>query len=135
MANVQFLESIRPISNSANANIPPQICTTESVPAPLKGLPAGMQLLHNRTGKICYNVMRAGLVTSMHDIHIACLDAGDNLILTTYTTYRFVPLSRRNRFDRKKRVWFGFTAKHRSVLVLQHMKSVPVTMGFAWMVS
>lgn len=88
MANVQFLESIRPISNSANANIPPQICTTESVPAPLKGLPAGMQLLHNRTGKICYNVMRAGLVTSMHDIHIACLDAGDNLILRTLRTLR-----------------------------------------------
>lgn len=110
LANIQFLQSNRPISNSANANIPPQICTTKAAPAPLKDYRWGCSCYTTGPGEY---VMTAGLVASMHDIHIAYLSGCRGQSHFEDTTYRFVSLSRRHRFDRKKRVWFGFTFKRR----------------------
>lgn len=102
LANIQFLQSNRPISNSANANIPPQICTTKAAPAPLKDYRWGCSCYTTGPGEY---VMTAGLVASMHDIHIAYLSGCRGQSHFEDTTYRFVSLSRRHRFDRKKRVW------------------------------
>lgn len=109
MANVQFLQSIRPIFDSANTNISLQIGTTESA-APPKDYRRGCSCYTTGPGEY---VMTAGLVASMHDINIAYLPGCRGQSHFEDTAYRFVPLNRQHRFDRKKRVLFGFTVKHR----------------------
>lgn len=46
--------------------------------------------------------MTAGLVASMHDIHIAYLPGCRGQSHFEDTTYRFVPLSRRHRLSEKR---------------------------------
>lgn len=136
MANVQFLESIRPISNSANTNIPPQICTTESVPAPLKGYRRGCSCYTTGPGEY---VMTAGLVASMHDIHIAYLPECRGQSHFEDITQQFVPLAG-DTDSIKKRVWFCFTVKRRywkwySRLSIITHEVRSCDLGCAWMVS